>query len=232
VKGLDIPKVRKAVRFCPREEGRSISRGHGGDQLSPGCQAQLPPLLAPVHAESKREIGKRGLIRAGIRESQLNQEIYSLAKQIYRTTTYWHKRIVRAGGNTCCHMPRIRRIKRLLGMTFCFSIWSRCLKEWEADLGRTFVIGDDPAKEKLRLDTDELSQRGKSHVQENLAITACELFEYIVQLAKNSGWEFGGPMPGHLIGQFHLGEVFRTITPHKLRPSQLRIPHNLLSAAY
>jgi Xaa-Pro dipeptidase len=46
------------------------------------------------------EIKKRRLIRPGILESQLNEEIYSLAKQMYGTTTYWHKRIVRAGSNT------------------------------------------------------------------------------------------------------------------------------------
>jgi hypothetical protein len=38
------------------------------------------------------KIEKRGLIRAGIRESQLNEGIYSLAQEMYGIN--WHKRIV------------------------------------------------------------------------------------------------------------------------------------------
>jgi hypothetical protein len=45
------------------------------------------------------EIGALGLIRSGISESQLNEEINALAKAMYGITTYWHKRIVRAGRN-------------------------------------------------------------------------------------------------------------------------------------
>ena len=46
------------------------------------------------------EIETHGLIRAGISESRLNEEIYELAEKMYGITTYWHKRIVRAGKNT------------------------------------------------------------------------------------------------------------------------------------
>jgi hypothetical protein len=40
------------------------------------------------------------LIRAGITESQLNEEIYKLAETEFGVTKHWHKRIVRAGPNT------------------------------------------------------------------------------------------------------------------------------------
>jgi Xaa-Pro dipeptidase len=42
----------------------------------------------------------KGLIRANVLESQLNQDIYDLAKKMFGISTYWHKRIVRAGRNT------------------------------------------------------------------------------------------------------------------------------------
>jgi len=47
-----------------------------------------------------REIEQRGLIRPNVLESQLNQDIYDLAQQMFGVSTYWHKRIVRAGRNT------------------------------------------------------------------------------------------------------------------------------------
>ena len=41
----------------------------------------------------------QGLIRPNLLESRLNQDIYDLAKQMFGISTYWHKRIVRAGRN-------------------------------------------------------------------------------------------------------------------------------------
>ena len=52
------------------------------------------------------EIEKRGLIRPGISESRLNADIYDLAKEMHEITTYWHKRIVRAGTNTLAPYDR------------------------------------------------------------------------------------------------------------------------------
>lgn len=148
------------------------------------------------------EIEKRGLIRADVQESWLNQEIYSLAQEMYGITKYWHKRIVRAGRNTLLPYAENPPDQVIAGDDILFLDLGPVFEDWEADFGRTFVIGDDPAKQTLRLDTERAFAEGKTHFQSNPAITASELFEYVVQLAKNSGWEFGGPIAGHLIGQF------------------------------
>jgi Xaa-Pro aminopeptidase len=148
------------------------------------------------------EVEARGLIRAGIAESRLNQEIYDLAKEMYGISTYWHKRIVRAGANTLLpyadnppdHLLREDEILFLdLGPVF---------EEYEADFGRTFVIGSDPAKLKMREDVASAFADGKRYFKENQDITACELYAHAVFLAEKYGWEFGGPIAGHLIGQF------------------------------
>jgi Xaa-Pro dipeptidase len=56
-------------------------------------------------------IETRGLIHANVLESQLNQDIYALAQEMFGISTYWHKRIVRAGRNTLApYVTRIRRI--------------------------------------------------------------------------------------------------------------------------
>ena len=43
---------------------------------------------------------------------------------------------------------------------------------------------------------------GKRYFHENPSITANQLYVYAVSLAEKYGWEFGGPIAGHLIGQF------------------------------
>ena len=46
------------------------------------------------------EIENRKLIISGKDEKTLNNEIFSLAKELFGIEKHWHKRIVRAGENT------------------------------------------------------------------------------------------------------------------------------------
>jgi Xaa-Pro dipeptidase len=75
-------------------------------------------------------------------------------------------------------------------------------EQWEADFGRTFVLGDDPFKLKLRDDIAKAFIQGKEYFKERLDITARELYRYAQKMARDFGWEYGGPIAGHLIGQF------------------------------
>jgi Xaa-Pro dipeptidase len=149
-----------------------------------------------------REVEVRGLIRSGVSESQVNEDIYALAKEMYGITTYWHKRIVRAGRNTL--LPYAENPPDLIISEddILFLDLGPVFEEWEADFGRTFVIGSDPAKLKLKNDVELAFAAGKRYFNENPAITSSQLFAYAQSLAAQFGWEFGGPIAGHLIGQF------------------------------
>jgi Xaa-Pro dipeptidase len=149
-----------------------------------------------------REIEARGLIRAGVSESQVNADIFALAKELYGITTYWHKRIVRAGKNTL--LPYAENPPDLMIGTddILFLDLGPVFEEWEADFGRTFVIGSDPIKLKLKKDVEEAFAAGKRYFKENPSVTADELFAYAQSLATQSGWEWGGRIAGHLIGHF------------------------------
>jgi Xaa-Pro dipeptidase len=65
-------------------------------------ETRAAELLEAQHKAEQlfHEIEARGLIRPGITESTLNTDIYVLAEEMYGISTYWHKRIVRAGRNT------------------------------------------------------------------------------------------------------------------------------------
>jgi Xaa-Pro aminopeptidase len=149
-----------------------------------------------------REVEARGLIRAGVSESQVNADIYALAKELYGITTYWHKRIVRAGKNTL--LPYAENPPDLMigKDDILFLDLGPVFEEWEADFGRTFVIGSDPAKLKLKNDVEQAFGAGKRYFDQNESVTANEYFAYIQSLAAESGWEWGGPIAGHLIGHF------------------------------
>ena len=59
-------------------------------------------------AELFAEIERSGMIRAGVREQELSNEIRDLAADMFGVSRHWHKRIVRTGENTCSRTGRIR----------------------------------------------------------------------------------------------------------------------------
>jgi Xaa-Pro dipeptidase len=160
-----------------------------------------------LEAQSKaerlfHEIDARGLIRPAITESTLNADIYELAREMYGITTYWHKRIVRAGKNTL--LPYAENPPDLTIETDdpLFLDLGPVFEHWEADFGRTFVLGSDPLKHKMKQDVEQAFAQGKRYCNETPAITSNELFHYATSLAKKFGWEFGGRIAGRLIGHF------------------------------
>jgi len=148
------------------------------------------------------EIEARGLIRPDITENALNAEIYALAEEVYGITTYWHKRIVRAGRNTLLPYAENPPDLRIESDDILFLDLGPVFEEWEADFGRTFVLGSDPLKLKIQKDTGLAFAEGKKYFSETSDITCSELFRYAVSSARKLGWEFGGQIAGHLLGQF------------------------------
>lgn len=159
--------------------------------------------VAQTKAENLfREIDVRGLIHPGISESKLNHDIYALAKEMYGIDTYWHKRIVRAGRNTLLPYAEDPPDLTIGSDDILFLDLGPVFEKWEADFGRTYVLGSDPLKLKLQKNVGQAFAEGKRHFEETPDIAACELYSYAQSLAIKFGWEFGGPIAGHLIGDF------------------------------
>jgi len=167
----------------------------------------------------------QGLIRANVLESRLNQEIYDLAKQMFGISTYWHKRIVRAGRNTLAPYDENPPDLTVGRDDIIFLDLGPVFEEWEADFGRTFVLGSDPAKLKLRDDIGKAFLQGKKYFHEHPDVTAVELYRHAQKLARDFGWEYGGPIAGHLIGQFPHERIAGdkvTLYVHPDNPNRMR----------
>src|SRR5580658_609622 len=150
-----------------------------------GAQRNAEALFAEIQAQS--------LIRPGARESEINESVYALAGSMYGISRYWHKRIVRAGRNTLAPYDENPPDLTVGEDDILFLDLGPVFEEWEADFGRTFVLGSDPVKLKLRDDIGKGFREGKKYFHEHPEITAAELYRYAQELAKNYGWEYGGP---------------------------------------
>jgi Xaa-Pro dipeptidase len=148
------------------------------------------------------EIASQKLIRPGTAETEINESIYALAGQMYGISRYWHKRIVRAGRNTLAPYDENPPDLMVGDDDIVFLDLGPVFEEWEADFGRTFVVGEDPLKHKLCRDIEKAFAKGKQYFHGHPDITASELYDFAKRLAEEAGWEYGGPIAGHLIGVF------------------------------
>ncbi|MEO8086700.1 MAG: M24 family metallopeptidase [Bacteroidota bacterium] len=148
------------------------------------------------------EIEKRNIIVAGKSETQINTEVYNLAFELFGIEIYWHKRIVRAGINTLQPYDENPPDLILQEDDILFLDFGPVFEEWEADFGRTYVIGKDPLKHKLKKDIEVAWYEAKEWFHKQTKLTGAEYWKYINQLALQYGWEYGGQLGGHLIGHF------------------------------
>lgn len=153
-------------------------------------------------AELFYTIETKGLIRPNKSEEELNTEIYQLAFELYGIEKYWHKRIVRAGKNTLKPYNE-NPVNLIIQMDdILFIDFGPIFDEWEADFGRTYVLGNNELKHKLKQDIELAWADCKAYFESKKELTGAELYEYAVLSAKSYGWEFGGEIAGHIIGHF------------------------------
>lgn len=182
-------------------------------------------ILAPlIEAENNAiqlfdAIQNHGLIQIGKSEKELNEEIFALAKKLFGIEKFWHKRIVRAGKNTLCPYKENPPNLILQENDILFFDFGPVFDEFEADLGRTYVLGADDRMLQLKMDVelvwDEVYQ---FYLSNSSTITGAELYNFACQAANNKGWEYGNEHAGHLIGKFPHEKILLEETRNYIHP--------------
>jgi Xaa-Pro dipeptidase len=169
------------------------------------------------------EIERREMIRPGIGEQELSDEIRDLAARVLGVKGHWHRRVVRAGENTLQPFREHPPDRVIADGDIVFLDLGPIFEEWEADFGRTFVLGDDPDKLAVRDALPRVWQAGRDYFGSHLDVTGAELYDHVVELAHAEGFEFGAPIAGHLLGEFPHKKIVGTgvewyITPGSTKP--------------
>lgn len=145
---------------------------------------------------------QRGLIVPGKSESVLNAEVVQLAKDVFGIDNFWHKKIVRAGANTLqpySGNPPDRVIQKDDIVILDFG---PIFEGYEADVARTYVIGIDPLKLKIKKDVEDAWLEAQRWYSQQTSLTGAELFAYVTNLARRYGYEYGGEIAGHIVGHY------------------------------
>lgn len=182
-----------------------------------------------VEAESKaahlfEQIGEHGLIKAGKTERELNEEVFDLAFRLFGIKKYWHKRIVRSGKNTLLPYRENPPDLILQNDDILFFDFGPVFDEWEADFGRTYVIGANERKLKLKNDVELAWLEGKGFYDANRSILrGSDFYNYTKGLANSYGWDYGNEHCGHLIGNFPHEKIVGEETINYIHPENDRL---------
>jgi Xaa-Pro dipeptidase len=164
------------------------------------------------------EIERRAMIRPGVGEQELSDEIRDLAAEMLGVTQHWHRRIVRAGENTLQPFREHPPDRVIADGDIVFLDLGPVFEEWEADFGRTFVLGDDPDKHAVRDALPRVWQAGRDYFENHPDVTGAELFDVSVEVARAEGFGWGSHIAGHLLGEFPHKKIAGTDTEWYIMP--------------
>lgn len=145
---------------------------------------------------------ERDLIRPGISEKELNDKIHALGAERHGVRTHWHKRVIRSGPNTLKPFEENPPDRIIEEDDILVVDLGPVFEAWEADFGRTYVLGDDPHKIKLRDALQPIWVDVKAQFDKNPDMTGEELYKIASAAAEKEGFTFGAPIAGHLVGSF------------------------------
>jgi hypothetical protein len=155
-----------------------------------------------IASELFKAVEVNNLIVAGKSEQQLNDEVVKLAKEKFGIEQHWHKKIVRCGANTMAiysdNPPNLLIQKDDL-VILDFGV---VVDGWESDYARTYVLGNDPRKLKLKNDVEKAWEETRAWVKQQKALKASDLFAYTREKSKQFGWTSAGEIAGHIVGKF------------------------------
>src|SRR5580704_3935567 len=127
-------------------------------------------------------IEPRGIIVPGAREVEASNAIRDLAAEMFGVDRHWHKRIVRAGPNTLEPYRQNPPDRAIAGDDIVFCDFGPIFEDWEADLGRTFVLGDDPVKRALCDALPVVWTAGRTFFESRPDVTGEQLFARMQEL--------------------------------------------------
>jgi len=147
-------------------------------------------------------IEKNNLIVPGKSEKQLNEEVERLALEKFGIKKHWHKKIVRSGENTTSIYTNNPPDRVLQKDDIVFVDYGIITDGWESDYARTYVLGNDSKKIKLKKDVEKAWYETQAWYQKQTKLKASDFFNYVVNKAKEYGYSYGGEIAGHIVGEY------------------------------
>ncbi len=160
------------------------------------------------------------IVAPGRSEREVDADICDLAERDFGVKVHWHRRVVRTGASTLCTFYDDAPVRVIGPDDIVYVDLGPVFGEWEADIGRSYALGDDPQKKHLVADLPRLFDIVKAHYEAAPDITGAELYAVAQRTAEEAGWLFGGVIAGHIVGEFpHAQRVPGDRDLHRIAPA-------------
>lgn len=175
------------------------------NDLFPGIENERRARLEDAQARALKlfdAIERDGLVRPGVTEREVEDQIGELAAREFGVEKHWHKRIVRAGANGITTAGDNPPVRTIAPDDIVYVDLGPVFEAWEADIGKSYALGDDPQKKKLVADLPRVFAQVQAFYRTNPDMTGAALYAFAQEAAAASGWRFGGKIAGHLVSEF------------------------------
>ncbi|EMO52349.1 M24 family metallopeptidase [Leptospira noguchii] len=142
------------------------------------------------------------LVRPFISEKQLSNEIFEIAKEKLGIFKFWHKKIVRTGKNTIYPYDDNPENLIIKDDDILWIDFGPIFENFEADFGRTYVIGENQEKIALKNSVEKAWHSARDFYKNKERVTGKDLFQFVESIAMEKGYFFGNNIAGHLIDEF------------------------------
>jgi Xaa-Pro dipeptidase len=147
-------------------------------------------------------IERNGLVRAGVSERQVEEEIGELAAREFGVEKHWHRRLVRTGPNTLATASDNPPVRDIATDDIVYVDLGPVFEAWEADIGRSYALGGDPEKRRLVADLPRVFEKVQAHYWRDPGMSGADLYAFAQAAAAERGWRFGGKIAGHIVSEF------------------------------
>jgi Xaa-Pro aminopeptidase len=142
------------------------------------------------------------LILPGRSETEIENDIRDLAARDFQVEKHWHRRIVRSGPNSVTIADDNPPVRLIGEDDIVYLDLGPVFEDWEADIGKTYVLGSDPRKHALVADLPRVFEKVQAHYRADPRVTGRALYDFAQEAARQMGWRFGGKIAGHIISEF------------------------------
>jgi Xaa-Pro dipeptidase len=180
---------------------------HAFDMIDP-LRLQANDRRAQLESAQKRAFDLFGmierscLIRAGVSERQIEDEIGELAAREFGVKKHWHRRIVRAGPNTITIAAENPPPRIIQPDDIVYVDLGPVFEDWEADVGRSYALSSDADKRRLIADLPRIFEKVQAWYHRDPDMSGAALYAYAQDAAVEAGWRFGGQIAGHIVSEF------------------------------
>ena len=155
-----------------------------------------------IASELFQAVEKNNLIVAGKSEEQLSKEVTQMAREKFGIENHWHKKIVRSGINTVSIYTDNPPNQILQQDDILFIDFGVIVDGYESDYARTYVLGNDARKVKLKNDVEKAWYETQAWIHKQTSVKASDLFNFTREKAREYGWTSAGDIAGHIVGKY------------------------------